>query len=423
MGMKTSTLALERFDQATSILDQMALHRKRKPKFKAEALYYDLMAKLFREVRSASEEGRRFIAYEMSVPNEIFVAMGLVGLEYDMACGTITSLLNAHNEVYNTAFALGTRPEICSAQRTPIGVFALGWFPPPVAVVESNLDQCDNCAQTGNVMAKLYGIPTFFVNRPYRWWSEEGVRLMAGELGDLVSFLEERTSRRMDWDRLEEAIRLSLKVIEITREIHKLAMARPSPLRGRVATFSHWLRWAYGGRSEAVEWFQIFRDELKDMVNQGRGIAAEEKYRLMSLFTPPQNQLGILDWLEEEMGAVLVSECYYLRYERVEQVDPSKPLEALARLYYVDPYYRFYGEVKEYLDMIVHDATESRPDAAINWFNAKCRMGGATAKVVKETLWEKLKIPTLTMDVDMLDASKSLEARLKDLIEKFLDIL
>ena len=103
--------------------------------------------------------------------------------------------------------------------------------------------------------------------------------------------------------------------------------------------------------------------------------------------------------------------------------EETAPLEALARLYYVDPYYRFYGEIKEYLDMIVHDATESRPDAAINWFNAKCRMGGAAAKVVKDSLWEKLKIPTLTMDVDMLDASKSLEARLKDLIEKFLDIL
>ncbi|MCJ7593455.1 MAG: 2-hydroxyacyl-CoA dehydratase family protein, partial [Desulfobacterales bacterium] len=170
-------------------------------------------------------------------------------------------------------------------------------------------------------------------------------------------------------------------------------------------------------------WFEIFRDELRDMVNHGKGIASEERYRLMSLFTPPQNQLGLLDWLEEDKGAVLISECYYLRYERVEQIDPSKPLDALARLYYVDPYYRFYGEIKEYLDMIVNDAMESKPDAAINWFNAKCRMGGAAAKLVKDTLWDRLKIPTLTVDVDLLDASKSLEARLKDLIEKFLDIL
>ncbi|MCJ7593180.1 MAG: 2-hydroxyacyl-CoA dehydratase family protein, partial [Desulfobacterales bacterium] len=197
--MKIASLALEKFDQAANILEQMSNHRKNKPKFKAEGLYYDLMAKLFREVQSASQQGNRFIAYEMSVPNEIFVAMDLVGLEYDMACGMITSLLNAHNEVYNKAFALGTRPEICSAQRTPIGVFALGWFPPPVAVIESNLDQCDNCAQTGNMMGKLYGVPTFLVNRPYRWWSEDGVHLMAAELGDLVSFLEEHTGRRMDW--------------------------------------------------------------------------------------------------------------------------------------------------------------------------------------------------------------------------------
>jgi benzoyl-CoA reductase/2-hydroxyglutaryl-CoA dehydratase subunit BcrC/BadD/HgdB len=423
MGMKVETLDLEKYDRSVDILEKMRDHRRKKPTTKTEELYYDLMAKLLREVRDASDEGNRFITYAMSVPNEVFVAMGLVGLEYDMACGMITSLLRSHDDIYNSAFAIGTRPEICSAQRTPIGVFAKGWFPRPVAVVASNLDQCDNCAQTGNILGELYDVPTFFVNRPYRWWDERGVQLMAGELGDLVSFLEAQTSRRMDWDKLQETIKITLRMIELSQEIHKLAMATPCPMRGKAATFAHWLRWAYAGRPEVLTFFETFRDELKEMAARGKGVAPVERFRLMSLFTPPQNQLGLLDWLESEKGAVLISECYYLRYERVELVDPSKPLEALAWLYYIDPYYRFYGELDEYLDMILNDALESKPDGALNWFNSKCRMGGSVSKVVKDMLWEKAGIPTLTVDVDLLDPSKVLEQNLKDLIEKFLDIL
>lgn len=421
--MKSETLNLEKYDHVVNVLAKMGDHRRKKPTTKTEEIYYDLMAQLFREAREASENGNRFVAYAMSVPNEVLVAMGLVGLEYDMACGTMTTILKSHETVYNAAFRLGTRPEICSAQRTPIGVFAKGWFPRPAVVVQSNLDQCDNCAQTGNILGELYDVPTFMVNRPYRWWDERGVRLMAGELGDMVSFLEEHTSRKMDWDRLQEALGYTMQMIELSQEIHKLAMAVPGPLRGKTATFAHWLRWAYAGRPEVVSFFETFRDELKEMVDQGKGVAPQENYRLMSLFTPPQNQLRLLDWLEHDQGAVFVSECYYLRYERVEKVDVSKPLDALAWLYYIDPYYRFYGQLNEYLDMILNDALESKPDGAINWFNGKCRMGGSVAKVVKDMLWEKAGISTLTVDVDILDPSEALEHTLKDLIEKYLDML
>ena len=50
-------------------------------------------------------------------------------------------------------------------------------------------------------------------------------------------------------------------------------------------------------------------------------------------------------------------------------------------------------------------------------------MGGSVAKVVKEMLWEKAGIPTLTTDVDLLDPSEALERNLKNLFEKYLVML
>ena len=180
--------------------------------------------------------------------------------------------------------------------------------------------------------------------------------------------------------------------------------------------------WSFAGRQEGLDYFRAFRDEVKALADQGKGAVPNERFRLMSLFTPPQNQMKMLDWMEHEKGVALVSEPYYFRYGP-QDMDPSKPLESLARQYFNESYYRFYSQMEEYLDMIVQDALESGAQAALNWFNSKCRMGGAMSKIVKDTLMEKVGIPTMTVDVDLLDPSPASEKRTKERIEGFLESL
>jgi len=358
----------------------------------------------------------------MGVPNEIFEAMGLVAMEYDMAAGAMASVLNAHDEGADAASKLGIKPEICSAQLLPIGFFALGWFPRPAALVYTNLSFCDNVGKNGHLLGELYGIPTFYIDRPYYWWYERGIDYMTGELEDLVNFLEEHTGHKLDYDKLRHANRISMEQIKLIREIHRLGMAIPCPMRARAATQAHWLYWIYAGRQEGITYFQVFRDELQELVQEKRGVAKEERFRLISLFTPPQHQMKVLDWLERERNAAIVSEPYYFRW-REWIPDPARPLESLAQKYYYEPYYRWYGMLSELLDMAVNDAIESKVNGAINWFNAKCRMGGAVARIIKETLKERVGIPTLTFDLDMLDPSATTEKALKEALDEFLEVL
>lgn len=421
--MKVTQIDLTGYDKCIAALEKIKEHRMSLgPIVKGEEMYYTLLIQLFREVRQAWDEGKPFFLYEMSVPNELFVGMGVPAMEYDMICGSMTTLLRAHEAVYGAALKIGVREEICSAQRTPIGILAKGWFPKPAGIVYTNLDQCDNCAQSANIMGQLYDVPTYFLNRPFRWWSERGVQMMIGEFEDAVAFLEERIGRKMDWNKLREAIEISVEQVKIIREIHKLLMAKPCPVRARAASFAHWIRWAFAGRQEGLDYFRAFRDEVKALADQGLGAVPNERFRLMSLFTPPQNQMKMLDWLEHDKGVALVAEPYYFRVGSWD-MDPSKPLESLARQYYHESYYRFYSQMEEYLDMIVQDAKESGAQAALNWFNSKCRMGGAMSKIVKDTLAEKVGIPTLTVDVDLLDPSPASEKRTKERIEGFLESL
>ncbi|HLB11374.1 MAG TPA: 2-hydroxyacyl-CoA dehydratase family protein [Dehalococcoidia bacterium] len=421
--MRVTEIDMAGYDRSLATLEKVRQARlSAGPIPKGEELYYTLMVQLFREVRQAWDEGKPFFVYGMSVPNELFVGMGVPAVEYDMASGLMTSLLRAHDAVYGAAMKLGVKDDICSAQRTPVGMFAKGWFPKPSGIVYTNLDQCDNCAQVANIMGDLYETPTYFLNRPFAWWAERGVEMMVGEFEDAVQFLEEQTGRKMDWDRLKEAIGTSVEQVKLVREIHKLVMARPCPVKARAANFAHWIRWSFAGRREGLDYFRAFRDEAKALADQGKGAVPNERFRLMSIFTPPQNQMKMLDWLEHEKGVALVAEPYYFRYGPWD-MDPSRPLESLARQYFHESYYRFYGQMEEYLDMVVQDALESGAQAALNWFNSKCRQGGSMAKVVKDTLADKVGIPVLNLDLDILDPSAAEQKRTKERIEGFLESL
>lgn len=419
--MRVTEIDMTGYDRSIATLEKVRAARMASPQTtKGEELYYTLMIQLFREVREACDNGDPFFVYGMSIPNELFVGMGVTGIEIDMAAGLMSSLLRCHDAVYGAAMKVGVREEICSAQRTPVGMFVKGWFPKPAGILYTNLDQCDNCSQTANLMGQLYDTPTCFVNRPFRWWTQGGVDMMVGELEDAVAFLEERTGRKMDWDRLREAVALSVEQIKLIREIHQLLMAKPCPIKARAASFSHWVRWAYAGRQEGVDYFRAFRDEARALVEQGRGVVPNEKFRLMSIFTSPQNQMRMLDWLEHEKGVAIVAEPYYFRCGP-QDMDPATPLESLARQYYNEPYYRFYGQVEEYLSICVEEAQESGAQAAINWFNSKCRANGALSKIVKDTLAQKAGIPTLNLDLDILDPSPAEEKRIMERIEGFLE--
>ncbi|MBW1900679.1 MAG: 2-hydroxyacyl-CoA dehydratase [Deltaproteobacteria bacterium] len=418
---KIEKIDLTVFTQGIHIMEEMKAHSIAR----CEIMFFDLMIKLFNDVKSAVDEGKPLIAHLMSFPVEIYTGMGVTGVEYDMCCGLLNAWSDYANEIYTAAAAIGVRPEICSPHRASVGFFAKGWFPKPDALIGGSLDQCDNMSHNANLCAELYDVPVFCVNRPYRWWSERGIEFMVDELKEAIAFLEEITGKKMDYDRLEEAVKLTLKQMEMSVEIHSLAMAKPCPVRAGSGFLIHWIRMAYGGTQEGVDYCATYLNELKERVAEGKGFGPKEEYRLINLFTSPAGQHEVLDWLEQEIGAVFVAEPMYFRYNEKElaKVDTSKPLEALARFFYLEPYYQYYGPYQEYEDMIINDALESGAEGAINWFNDNCRMCGAVSTAIKDALSEKVGIPTMTIGVDLVDNSPAVGALLKKQLEPFFLVL
>lgn len=169
---------------------------------------------------------------------------------------------------------------------------------------------------------------------PHRWrevFGDERIELMADENRQLVRFLEERTGRRLDLDRLREVMDLINEQEELNRQTRDLiAAARPTPVRVSdtipAVMIPQWHRGSAWGRDAA----RALRDEVASLVDAGTAVVPDERVRLMWVGRGLWSDTALYRRFEEEQGAVFVWSMYlaiaadgYVRYG-------DDPIEALA---------------------------------------------------------------------------------------------
>ena len=416
------TLDLKKYQGMASAFQAIAQRRRDQGAEPSETLYYQTLADYHRQVLQAREEGRGLVGITVMVPPEICWAMDIVPLQLENALMSLTVLERCYEEVFSTAKGFGLSPEVCSAHRTIAAVFLLGWAPPVQGVIWSP-QVCDNTAKCGDLYLKTYRIPGFFLDRPYRH-TEREVHYLAREMGEMVAFLERATGKRLDLDRLREALDYSAQMVALQQEIYELRRAVPHPASNRTICQLLPVTLTMAGTPQAVEFCRVLRDQLRQRVREHRGTAREERYRLVSLFTPPNHKWKLLDWLEKEKGASLVADPYQSHWGPWEP-DFSDPLLSLAQKCFAIPVCReMHGPAEEgVIADAVEDALSHRADGAIFWAHIGCRQACATIRAVKEALAQKAGIPTLVLDCDIMDPSFVSEEEMKERLESFLEVL
>lgn len=420
--MRVEKIEMDNLDKVIESLGRIVEHRKAHPTMKSEELYYDLLRQYFQRLRQVKEEGKYIVGYTVMIPVEIFYAMDIVPMQLEFSAGMVPALLNKQQEYLSTAAGYGLAPETCSGHRMLTAAVIQGALPRPDAIVWSN-QVCDNTAKSGDALMELYECPGFFLDRPYRY-TEKEFQYFVRELRRLIEFLGDITGQKMDWDKLRETVELSEKAISLIREIKKLRNTIPAPMRNRCMMQQMMIEWYWGGRPEAIKFFQTVRDEIKERVEKNESPALQEQYRLLTLFLPPSYMMKTLDWMEREHGAMSVMEPYIFGWAEGE-MDPNKPLESLThKAFYRSLARQMHGPMA---DGIVRDAVEEaidyKAEGAIYWAHIGCRQACATIRSTKDALMEKAGIPTLVIDCDIADPSLTSEEEVKTKLEGFFEIL
>ncbi len=419
--MKVITRDDTRFRQLIRGLDLMAEHRRQHPTTESDALYYQLLADYFRNAMNAGGAGKMVVGNTVMTPNELFYALDMVPLHLEGLAVISVPVLKDSDHVFSVAKSFGLAPEICSAHRSQVGIFLQGSMPCDVVVTGHNI--CDSSYKSGELLRQLYDVPGFVVDRPYRY-GDADARYYAQELEEMVRFLEGVSGHKMDWDRLAQSMGYSRRMMELHQEIYRLRRSVPCPSSNRLSTQLLFLGWLYMGTPQGVEFFETALTELQERQAQGRGYIPQERLRLLTIFPPPGHKMKLLDWMEREHGAVVAADPYCSHWGEFEW-DDSRPMLTLARKWMASPLNRqMHGPAElGWLPDTVEDALTHKVNGAIYWAHIGCAQGCALIRIIRDALREKAGVPTLVLDVDVLDPSFVSEEALKDKLEGFFERL
>lgn len=418
--MKLQTTDLTRYKAMLAVLEGILQHRREHPTTPSDTLYYELLVRYYRRLLHAHDEGKQVVAYGIFIPMEILHCFNVAPLHTEMVAINMVNLLKSHEEAFGIAKSYGLPVEMCSAHRTTAAIHVQGWLPRPDFIVWSNTI-CFSMSKNGELIRSLWDVPGLFLERPYRNTPKD-IAFFARELEELIAFLEKQTGQKMDWTRFFEIMEHSRRVVDLQREVHDLRKRVPSPGSNRSTVQFFVMDWLYGGTPEAASYYEAVRDEVKGLADSGRSLFPE-RFRLLSLCSPPSHNWKLVDWMQKEKGASLVADTFDTHWAGWEW-DPSHPLESLAAKCAADPHILTYnGPVEDTVEAVVQDAVDFRVDGGIYWAAVGCRQGCGMVRVLKDALRQRANIPLAAIDMDVNDPTVFSDDELKDKVEGFLELL
>ena len=408
--------------QLSAILRMMGERSGEGIPLKSVGYCYNLMADYFeRAAQAAEQRDNPFAILHMYTPSELFYAMDIVPLHTEFHALFAIPMIGVQAQFDATA-GYGTPVEACSAQRAMIGMAKNGLIPQPDFIVSSSA-VCDAEIKSFEVLAKHFQCPNFVIDQPY-WDNQKGIEYYVKELEDLVLFLEDQTGKRLDQNRLRQTVELSRQATKLYKEISQYRKSTPSPMRNLDFFNLCTVYCLMAGTREAVDYFRLVRDEVRAQVEgKGPALRAEEKFRVSCVFCVPCFAMDILDWMEQEHGVTIA--CDLGAFWLVdEEMDPDKPLETLARkAFHIPLALPIVGPADNWSESAVRMSQEYQVDGTIMFAPITCKQGCACLRMVKDAIQDRLGIPTLVADCDIIDPSVVSPDELKNKLEGFFETL
>jgi benzoyl-CoA reductase/2-hydroxyglutaryl-CoA dehydratase subunit BcrC/BadD/HgdB len=227
----------------------------------------------------------------------------------------------------------------------------------------------------------------------------------------------------MDYDRLKEVLDRSYRITEIYLEINELrkAVPEPFPCEGIFAQMA--VFWLLAGTPEAVTFFELLLDEIKQRVKNKVGVVPQERFRLILPFVIPF--WDMVDYIQEEHGAVIAMEMLNTwGGEGKWLLDRDKPLENLARKTFFHPAcYQLHGPMEPYVQDMVQIARDYQVDGAINFAHIGCRQACGCIRALKDELQDELGMSMAVIDCDLVDKSFTSREEVCEKLDGFFEIL
>jgi benzoyl-CoA reductase subunit B len=306
----------------------------------------------------------------------------------------------------------------------------MGGMPKPDFLVAS-AEICDARFKWFQSLGRYFDAPVWAVETSYPGLresletgaDERSIQFIVRQLKEFVQFLEQQLGKKMNWDKLDETARGMAALNKVRWEINRLRAAHPGPMHSRDfwSSMSAAL-FRSSDRGATLAGFQKLRDEIKERIANGvGGLNVEEKFRLSFDGLPPWHHLNIFDKLAER-GWNFIAETNYRPWTPVN-VDLSKyedPMERYVRERYqstnnlLEVEYTL-AEAAVIREEILRTGTsrvldvkhvrDCQCDGAMIHILLSCRSASFKLCAFQQKVMDVLKVPSLVIEGDMVDAS------------------
>ena len=365
---------------------------------------------------------------------ELYYAMGLHPFypeQYAALCAVQRKDRDPNNEKEAVRFAriaeqAGYSADLCGYQRVVTGYVIngdltdapIGGMPAPDLMVTTS-SVCDVRLKWFEDMAQRLNVPLYTMDRPERVFDSIRQHPLPYEtayyksiLEDYFSFVTDVTGIKYSEDRLKECMDWSYKTNELRLEILDLRKAKPCPM-GCADGFATMYPGMYcSGTKKAYEYYKRLRDEVKEKVENGKGLVQNEKFRLMWYGIPLWFNMGIFNYFDE-LGGVFAYEPAYNPSpwppQRLED-----PLEELAVR-------SLYGgtSMNSMTKGMLEQCEEYSITGAVLAFLLTCRPVYLPALEIKRVLEKEMGIPSVMIECDLVDERSYSEAQVKTRMDAF----
>lgn len=250
------------------------------------------------------------------------------------------------------------------------------------------------------------GVKEFFIEG-YR---DSMVELGVKHLRHFVTFVEDMVGKKMDWDKLDKTADLMIEINRVWHEVNELRKVRPCPMHSR----DFWSAmpaalFLAGDLEDSLRLYQNMYKEVKDRVAGGVAAIPEEKYRLVFAELPPWHSLGFFDKLAERGWNFVVESFGYRPPIPVDLSNVSDPLERITR-FSLQFFAGYYDDARQqnvlggaFAYPYLKYAREWKCDGALLHPLISCRSASTHLPYVSNMLIEELKVPSLSIEGDIVD--------------------
>ncbi|MBU4120784.1 MAG: 2-hydroxyacyl-CoA dehydratase family protein [Proteobacteria bacterium] len=270
---------------------------------------------------------------------------------------------------------------------------------------------------------RFFKAPLFILDTPFchTAFSAEAKRYVKGQITEYIAFLENICKKKFDYDRIMKVGKLSLEGQRLWQEVLDTAMNRPAPLSAFDAFFHLALIVTLRGTQQTVDYYRMLLAEMQERVAQGIGAVPSEKYRLLWDNIPVWFRTR---WLSEKFAAqdaCLVAATYTSAWcGSMKYIKENDFLETMA-----EGYSRIYLNigVDEMAREVMAMADKYEVDGIVMHSNRSCKPYSFGQYDIQRIIREKKGIPTVMIEMDMVDERSFSESQIETRIDAFIEVM